>query len=238
MDFGAATTVALPSGTIRYSQRSNTASIESYRSGRLVSNPTFAVVTGKVQVEGNPVLNPIPAIPVRIGTVFGVLSRSDGTFDPPVNAYPTKDVWVTVPIGGRDSFGDYYVKSIAYGSIDLLKNPLTLDPTTSRAITVTLALGTQITGNVRTESGNPANIGVYLIPRTPVEERPDLPRRADTDAQGNFVLRGVAPGEYDLFSESMLDGTRERVAINVSTDPISPLNLIIDAQRGLRATAR
>jgi hypothetical protein len=91
---------------------------------RYLSNPKFAVVTGKVQVDGPSGFDPLPTLWVHIGTSFRAASRADGTFEPPVNFYPSEDVWVTVPIDGRESFGEYYVRSITYGSIDLLKDTL------------------------------------------------------------------------------------------------------------------
>jgi hypothetical protein len=99
-------------------------------------------------------------------------------------------------------------------------------------------MGVRLTGNVRLDTGDPAtNITIYLIPRIPEWERPDLPRRANTDAQGNFVLRGVAPGEYDLFSESMLDPTRQSIAVTVTNDSPRPLNLMLGARRSLASLA-
>ena len=214
-----------------YSSEENSAWIENGRQILRVFDPKFPVVSGRVIAEGVSPGASLPRIPVMNGT-SRVLSSANGTFVPTVEFFPSTDVRVSVPMeaGG---FGDYYVKSIVYGLIDLLRDPLKLDTTTSENITITLAIGSHVAGNVRSENGEPANISVYLIPRTPVVERPDLPGWTNTDALGNFVLRGVAPGEYDIFSESMLDSGRNAVPVTVGANPIPPLSLTLGPRRSL-----
>ena len=73
---------------------------------------------------------------------------------------------------------------------------------------------------------------VYLIPNVPIEERRDLVRMANTDAQDNFVMYGVAPGEYFLSSSNDLDPSRESPTVRVSGETAG-IHLVLGPDRGL-----
>jgi hypothetical protein len=133
---------------------------------------------------------------------------------------------------GNKLFGNYYIKSMSYGSIDLLKDPLAITSAKLDYIEITLATGSRISGNVKNESGEPPNITVYLIPNAPNKDRPDMLRLSTTDSKGNFEFFGVAPGEYSLSSANDLDPSRESTLIHVSGDT-SNIQMIFGLNRGL-----
>lgn len=123
---------------------------------------------------------------------------------------------------------DFYLQSLAYCQHELLKEALTFDPACS-GIVATLAQGIQISGTVRNE----ANMTVYLIPRVPRSQRPDLPRKTVTDADGHFVLRGVAPGEYTLSSEIEMHPIWQPVPITVGREPGPSVDLVLKSDGSL-----
>ena len=95
--------------------------------------------------------------------------------------------------------GDYYVKSMTFGASDLLSDTLRISENPSSEIAITLASGTSVAGNVRDDKGSaaPYNI-VYLMPRTAGQKH--LARKTSTDQNGNFIIHGVAPGDYTAFA--------------------------------------
>ena len=126
---------------------------------------------------------------------------------------------------------DYYVKSISFGSIDLLKETLKITGPTADELWVTLALGTSIAGAVVDENQKPAaNVRMYLVPQN---SPGSLLRSVLTDQDGNFAFRGVAPGTYSAFAvasffgiepdeELLRDYEARGTVIAVSDDPREP----------------
>jgi carboxypeptidase family protein len=140
--------------------------------------------------------------------------------------------YVAVSTYGSKLFGNYYIKSMSYGSIDLLMEPLAVTSAKFDDIKITLAAGSRVSGNVTTENGSPPNITVYLIPNAPNNDRSDMLRLSTTDSKGNFEFFGVAPGEYSLSSANDLDPLRESTRIQVSGDT-SNIQMLFGANRGL-----
>jgi len=130
-------------------------------------------------------------------------------------------------------FGDYYLKSMSYGLLDLLEAPLALTSAKLEDVVLTFALGTRISGRVMTEEGTPANLTVYLIPGSPNSQRKDMLRISATDLQGRFDLYGVAPGNYFLSSANDLEPERESLAIEVTGNPLS-IEAVLGPKRGLQ----
>jgi len=95
--------------------------------------------------------------------------------------------------------GDYYVKSMTFGASDLLSDTLRVSENPSGEIAITLASGTSVAGTVRDDKGSaaPYNV-VYLIARTSGQKH--LARKISTDQNGNFIIRGVARGDYTAFA--------------------------------------
>jgi hypothetical protein len=128
---------------------------------------------------------------------------------------------------------DFYLQSLAYCQRDLLKGEaLKFDPACS-GIVATLAQGVQIEGTVRKEDGDPANMTVYLIPRVPRSQRPDLLRKSVTGADGHFVLHGVPPGEYNLSSEIEMHPIWRPFTISAGSEPVAPVDLVLKSDGSL-----
>jgi hypothetical protein len=119
---------------------------------------------------------------------------------------------------------DYYLKSISSGVNDLLRKPLKVDVPSTPEVIIQLGIGRRIDGNVRQEDGRPAaSVKVKLVPREEAD-RGRLTRTAVTDQNGDFTLRGAAPGEYIL---------GDSIALTVGQDKIPPMNLIFRADQKL-----
>jgi len=199
----------------------------------MVASATLArpqLIHGRFVIEGGGELKGSYGLfNVKYGGSLSRPTSSNGTFDVPL---ASNAEYVSVETFGDRLIGNYYIKSMAYGSIDLMKDPLTISGTTLKEILITLKSGNQISGNVRTPSGDPANISVYLIPKDPNLERPDLLRIANSDSLGNFELYGVAPGDYILSSANDREPTRESPSITVTHD-LNAIHLVVDLNRGL-----
>lgn len=188
------------------------------------------LIHGRFVIEGERELQgPYGWFNVKYGNSLLRLGSSVGTFDVPLQSSAE---YISVETFSNRLIGNYYIKSMSYGSIDLLKDPLIISGTNPTEILITLKSGKQISGNVRTSTGDPANISVYLIPKDPALNRPDLLRIANSDSQGNFDFYGVAPGDYVLSSANDRDPARESPSVTV-TDDLNAIHLQMDLNRGL-----
>jgi hypothetical protein len=97
--------------------------------------------------------------------------------------------------------GDAYIESAQFGGRDVLRRPLRIDgPVQGRMDVVIGTDGASIGGTiVDASAGSVAGATVVLVPDQG-RERMDLFKSAATDALGRFELRGVAPGDYELFA--------------------------------------
>lgn len=108
----------------------------------------------------------------------------------------TYNVWV-----GRESF-DAYVKSARYGTVDALENGLTVQRGSDATLEITLSTnGARVEGSVANADSLPATgVWVVLVPEATRRNQERLFHTATTDQNGRFILRGIAPGTYKLFS--------------------------------------
>jgi hypothetical protein len=94
-----------------------------------------------------------------------------------------------------------YVKSIRFGSQDLMKTPLDLTGGSSGAINVVLSPNAgDIGGSVHGGDGT-ALIGVFVTlwtPGVPTEGVQDFTRTTATDANGQFKFASLPPGDYRI----------------------------------------
>jgi hypothetical protein len=97
--------------------------------------------------------------------------------------------------------GDAYIESAQFGGRDVLRRPLRIDgPAQGRLEIVIGTDGASVGGTiVDGRAGSVAGATVVLVPDQG-RERTDLFKSATTDALGRFELRGVAPGDYELFA--------------------------------------
>jgi len=115
--------------------------------------------------------------------------------------------WAEVPDGELRVrvFGqseDSFVKAARYGSADALADGFT--PRAGSGTTLEIIMsshGALVQGSAVDADGLPAvGAQVVLVPEGLRRERFDLYKTAQTDQRGQFQLRGVAPGDYKLFS--------------------------------------
>jgi protocatechuate 3,4-dioxygenase beta subunit len=97
---------------------------------------------------------------------------------------------------------DCYVKSVRYGTSDATQEGFTVHRGTDAALDVTVSSrGARVKGNVTDADGLPApGVWIALVPEEKHRGEFRLYKTKTTDQHGHFELRGIAPGEYKLFS--------------------------------------
>jgi hypothetical protein len=106
---------------------------------------------------------------------------------------------------------DFYVKSARLGEQDVLDTGFDFTPGVTGVLTLVLSPNSaQIEGSVANAKDEPA-IGakITLIPDGS-HPSPTRCKTADTDQNGHFILKGVAPGEYKIYAwEDIEEGAQE-----------------------------
>ena len=128
-------------------------------------------------------------------------TQADGSFVAP-NVYEgTYHVFVA----GQSQ--DAYLEAVRYGAVDGLTDGFTVRRGADASLEITLSSkGARVQGAVLDADNLPAvGVSVVLVPNDP--HRGDLQRYkvVTTDQNGRYVLRGVAPGDYKLFSWEDMD---------------------------------
>lgn len=105
-----------------------------------------------------------------------------------------------VSVSGQSK--DCYIKEVRYGESSVLKDGLKVGYGESPSLEITLSSrGARVEGIVTDEDGLPAaGVWVVLIPDTMQRTQYYLYRSQNTDQYGRFLLQGIAPGDYKLFS--------------------------------------
>jgi hypothetical protein len=132
------------------------------------------------------------------GPVSGKVVK-DGSFTlqaPPGNYH----VVVTSNSNG-ESWRDYIMKEVVLNGKDVGDSGFSLASGLTSLEIVASAQGSSIEGNVVDEDGKPvADIPVVCVPDASRRKRHDIYQQVETDRQGHFAMRGLNPGEYQVFT--------------------------------------
>jgi hypothetical protein len=161
-------------------------------------------VTGTITAEGNPAdfdatrvnLNLMPAGDEVAGMFMsggGARGEKDGKFRIPRVAPSRYQVSAVTRLEG------YYVKAIRYGNQDVLGQEFDLSGPSQLEIVLSPGAAT-LGGAVQDAKGNPASGALVWLASKSAPNRQDLQKVATTDQNGNFELKGIAPGEYLVFA--------------------------------------
>lgn len=101
---------------------------------------------------------------------------------------------------------DVYIKEVRFGAVDALTSSIEIVAPVTKSLAVTLgANGGRVEGSVLNAASRPVpDIQAVLVPDEH-RSRPDLYKTAVTDANGHFLITGVAPGNYKVFSWESLE---------------------------------
>jgi hypothetical protein len=97
---------------------------------------------------------------------------------------------------------DCYLKSIRYGGMEISADEFNVIRGTQASLEVTISSrGARVQGTVKDASGLPAvGVWVVLVPNDALRSAFHLFKQQSTDQYGRFNIRGIAPGDYKLFS--------------------------------------
>lgn len=97
---------------------------------------------------------------------------------------------------------DCYIKEVRYGTSSVLDEGFTVTRSNPSSLEITVSSrGARLQGAVSDEDGLPAaGVQVVLVPEAARRGLHRLYKSVTTDQYGRFDIRGVAPGDYNLFS--------------------------------------
>jgi len=97
---------------------------------------------------------------------------------------------------------DCYIKDIHYGESSVIKDGFTVTRGEASALEIVISSrGARVQGTVVDSDGLPlAGVSVVLVPELSQRENYQKYKTESTDQYGNFDLRGIAPGDYKIFS--------------------------------------
>ena len=132
--------------------------------------------------------------------VHGYGGRANVT---PPWTFVLNDVYeLTYRIGIAGLCNDCYLKALRYGSSTSPDDTFTPARGSNAALELTISSkGAQVRGSV-TDADNLPAVGVWviLVPDEAHRSSKRLYKSVSTDQYGRFELRGIAPGDYKLFS--------------------------------------
>lgn len=168
-------------------------------SGRVVWDGPPALQAGELRVlirpvDGSRTMFAGGTVRVDPSNAFTLQDLTDGTYRP--------QVW------GQSN--DCFVKDVRYGTASVFEDGFTVTRGTAPgALEITISSrGARVQGSVLNADNLPAaGVWVVLVPDAKHRSRFELYKRQATDQYGHFAFRGIAPGEYKVFSwEEVEDG--------------------------------
>lgn len=163
--------------------------------GRLELSPNVTI-SGRVQfsdarVQANGVrIQMIPAAS-RTSAIAASLSP-DGTFT--FSEVTEGEYWLD-PVLPRE-YRDVYVQSVRYGRRVPERGDIFVGKISEGLLEIVLGAGSTVSGTVRNARGEPAPYSSVLLYAASGIYNPRSSKTAETDQYGNFVIPGVAPGQY------------------------------------------
>jgi len=111
-----------------------------------------------------------------------------------------------VSLRGQES--NFYLKSARYGTLSIPDSGFTIQAGSDLPLEITLSSrAAQVNGVVLTSDSLPAaGVTVVVIPEVARRTYKDFYKTATTDQNGKFSIKGIAPGDYKLFSWESVEG--------------------------------
>ena len=160
-------------------------------------------ITGRIIWEGQPSLEgselSVSARPTDLGLNFG----GSSTRVSQENAFTLKDISEGTYIADVEGQSkDCYIKDVQYDGSSALEEGFTVTRGTPASLEITISShGARVQGSVADADGLPAaGVWVVLVPELARRTISLLYKTQTTDQYGHFDLRGIAPGDYKLFS--------------------------------------
>jgi protocatechuate 3,4-dioxygenase beta subunit len=159
-------------------------------------------ISGRIVWEGQTALesDDLTVIPRAADVPFGVRGQSKVGRD---NLFTLKGL-------GEGTYGaavfgmtkDCYIKDMRYGESSVLKDGFTVTRGEAGSLEIVVSSrGARVQGTVMDSDGLPlAGVSVVLVPELSQRENYQKYKTESTDQYGHFDLRGIAPGDYKLFS--------------------------------------
>jgi protocatechuate 3,4-dioxygenase beta subunit len=168
-------------------------------------------INGQIVWEGKPSLekDELTVIPVPLDISLS-FHRARVT---PGNAFTLTDMGegtYRVEVQGQSK--DCYIKDVRYAGSSVLEDGFTVSRAVAASLEITIsAHGATVQGNVSDADGLPtAGVWAVLVPSAPLRSQSRLYKAQTTDQYGHFILKGIAPGDYQLFSwDEVEDGAWE-----------------------------
>jgi hypothetical protein len=171
-------------------------------------------VSGVVRVEGGSATSlkelSVSFTPANSGGMFmggyaQTQVRADGSFT--VKNLAMDEYIVNVSDRGPDS----YLKSVRAGGEDFLYTGVNVARIKGTLEIVVSNRGAQLEGSVAAADGKPyQGATVVVVPERPIKTRRGATRTAATDQYGNFTMRGLRPGTYQLYAWDYMDDDQYR----------------------------
>jgi hypothetical protein len=132
------------------------------------------------------------------GSIVGKVSK-DGSFN--IEAPAGNHHVIVTSNSNGEAWRDFIVKEVLLNGKDVGDSGFALASGLTSLEIVASAGGSSIEGNVVDEDGKPvADVPVICIPDASRRTRRDIYQQVTTDSQGHFTMRGLNPGEYQVFT--------------------------------------
>jgi protocatechuate 3,4-dioxygenase beta subunit len=159
-------------------------------------------ISGRVVWEGQPALekDELKIMPKPVDVPFGVRGQARVARD---NSFTFKGLGegtYRAEVVGMSK--DSYIKDMYYGESSVIKDGFTVTRGEADALEIVISSrGARVQGTVMDSDGLPlAGVSIVLVPELSERENYQKYKTESTDQYGNFDLRGIAPGDYKLFS--------------------------------------